>query len=253
MEIRSRNILGSPVFAIDRGEKMGQVKDYVFHPEKKAIIALVIAGAKRFGEEKILPLGNIKSLGQEAITIADSSALTRKGEDPEITTYLKKMANIIGVNVITTNGGSLGRATDFFIDDKTGEVTCVALGGKAWDRLLKGNNFLPVEMIEVFGNDVILAKENAAPTTSKPKESKVEKVNAPEIKEAHSGSIWNQSKEKIAAKTKEYKKKIPVSAVFTEITKAKESPLADDEKKTRTKGKITYTNDGGAEQEDDKA
>ena len=69
MEIRSRNILGSPVFAIDRGEKMGQVKDYVFHPEKKAIIALVIAGAKRFGEEKILPLGNIKSLGQEAITI----------------------------------------------------------------------------------------------------------------------------------------------------------------------------------------
>lgn len=244
MEIRSRNILGSPVFAMDKGENLGQVKDYVFDPEKKAIIALIITGSKRFGEEKILPLENIKALGQQAITIENSQALKTKGEIPEISALLKKRAGIIGINVITANGSSLGRATDFFIDSDTGKVTCIALGGKAFDRFIHGNNFLAANMVEVFGSDVILASEAAAATTVKPVESKVViKEEKTKPKEAYSGSLWNQGKEKIIAKTKEYTKKAPVSAVFTDLGKAKENPLPDQENKSRTKGIITYNDD----------
>lgn len=244
MDIRSRNILGSPVFAMDKGENLGQVKDYVFDPGKKAIRALIIAGSKRFGEEKILPLENIKALGQQAITIENSRALKTKGEIPEIAALLKKRAGIIGINVITANGGSLGRATDFFVDGDTGSITCIALGGKAFDRFIRSNNFLAADMVEVFGSDVILAKETAAATTVKPGEPRLApKEEKPSPKQAYSGSLWNHGKEKIIAKTKEYTKKAPVSAVFTDLSKTKENPLPDQETKSRTKGNITYKDD----------
>ncbi|MDO4541922.1 MAG: PRC-barrel domain-containing protein [Bacillota bacterium] len=242
MEIRSRDILGSPVFAVDKGENLGQVKDYVFDPETRTIVALVIAGTKRLKDEKILPRENIRSLGQVAITIDDAAALTPKGSDGKIAALLKKRGEIVGINVITTNCGALGRVTDFYINSTTGAVTCLVLGGKPLDRFIKGNNFLDASMIQVFGSDVILAKEEAIASTVKPREQQSEEIQEPS-KEARSNSVWNRNKEKIAAKTKEYGKKLPVKAVFTDLTKNRENPLPDTEGKTQSKGRISYKSD----------
>ncbi|MEG1822325.1 MAG: PRC-barrel domain-containing protein [Clostridiales bacterium] len=248
MELRSKNILGLPVFAISQGEKLGQVKDYVFHPEKKAIIALLISPTKRFGEEKILPFSNIKSLGQEAITLENPGMLEKKGANPEIATYLKKMANIIGVKVITVNGFCLGKATDFFIDAISGKITSIALGNGLVDQLLKGNNFLSSDMIDVFGNDVILANENAKPTMGKHTQSNNENSTTQNTSQgtakiSHSNTLWNQGKEIIREKTKTYITKSPESAVFNEIITEKENPSENVEKTHKTKGAISYKND----------
>lgn len=236
MEISSKNLLGSPVFAIDGGEKMGQVRDYIFDSETRSLKALIIAKDKSLSEEKFLPFGNIQSLGKEAITVKNSQALRKKNQEPLLAAEYKKNRGIIGINVITVNGGSLGKVADFTIDSETGIINYITLGGKNLERFFRGINYLDTSMVEVFGSDVILAQADAVPSPNKPFSCGDQPHT--QSKTARSASLWNQGKDKLIAKTKDYVEKVPKPNVFAEIKK--EKPLAD---KGKAKGNISYKED----------
>lgn len=231
MEIRSKTMVGLPVFTTTHGEKLGQVKDYIFHPESKGILAFVVSKGKPFGEEWLLPIANMKSMGVGAVTVEESSALIAKEEDPKLCASLKRMANIVGIRVMTADGTLLGTVSEFTMDTKSGAVLSLSLGSGWANQMLHGKKYIDAESIEVFGTDVILAKDGAIPLSATAKPSKESE------KEARSHTLWNQGVTKVKGRAQLFKSK-EAKAVFP----ARKEPPQEEDKAavlTEKKGKTT--------------
>lgn len=162
MDITGKRLIGLPVFAIDNGQKVGQVKDYLFDPKEKGIIALIIGSKGLMRDDYLLPFADLKHIGPEAVTIENERLLRKKGEKPEWANLLREMPDVIHLPLMAEDGVFLGKATEFVVDTASGALTALEIGGGMVENLRKGKSSLPIEDVLVIGNDVILVTKDAA-------------------------------------------------------------------------------------------
>lgn len=162
MDITGKRLIGLPVFAIDNGQKVGQVKDYLFDPKEKGIIALIIGSKGLMRDDYLLPFADLKHIGPEAVTIDNERLLRKKGEKPEWANLLREMPDVIHLPLMAEDGVFLGKATEFVVDTASGALTALEIGGGMVENLRKGKSSLPIEDVLVIGNDVVLVTKDAA-------------------------------------------------------------------------------------------
>lgn len=166
MEKASKKILGLPVFSIKEGQKLGQVKELVIDHDNKSISGLIIQSKGIFREDRVIPYGKIKNIGQEAIIVETHTSLERKTNLPQIVEAINNPIEIIGTKILTEGGISLGRVCEYYFQSETGEISNLEIGGNLVEGFFKGQTFLPISEVVIIGKDAIITKDNAEDTLS---------------------------------------------------------------------------------------
>ena len=186
MEITANQILGLPVFSLARGEKIGQVRNYLLDAEAKEIIALTVGSKKFLREGAVLCLADATGISPEAVTVDSPAVLRKKSDCPHLKNILKDPIEINGLSVIKKTGEYVGKAVSFYIDSETGKITRVALA-VPFTCFLKEQHSLDIAGIRVIGRDMILAEDNAEILVSGRKAERKEKRHRREETEAGCG------------------------------------------------------------------
>lgn len=201
---KSRKIISMPIISIGEGTQLGSVKGLVVNPAKKEVAALVVDQKGWFREEKIIPYNKVSHIGDDAITVDQSSNAEKPTNLPEILKLLREKNDPIGMKVISETGKVLGHAEEYYINELTGDIVALEIAGKLVDGILKGKSLLDANEILTIGSDAIVVRKGT--------ENSITKIDGglqetfANLKDSTS-SLWNTTRQKTIEISKSLKEK----------------------------------------------
>lgn len=161
--IKAKEILGRPVIAISTGEKIETVHDVIFDHQANQVLGLLVDEGGWFSAAKAVPFVQVRSIGEDAIMVADPDAVTTTREDGRLKEALDSKSSLIGLTLLTTDGQNLGRIADVFFDEHTGRVEGYEATGGLFADLSSGRTFVPVpESVQIGADTAIVPVEVAS-------------------------------------------------------------------------------------------
>jgi uncharacterized protein YrrD len=148
-------VIGLPVVCATDGKRVGLIKDIVFCPKEKKMVAFLV---ERKGYEilkKVVFIKDVLSLGKDALIINDLNDVKdlRKVQDsPEF----KEKGDILGLRIYTRSGEEIGVAKDVLLDFTHGKIDGIEVSDGLIQDILKGRNILPLIGKVEFGEENIL-------------------------------------------------------------------------------------------------
>jgi len=118
-------IRGLPVVTVRGGEDVAEVRDVIFSPEAGRLVGVTLnkrgflAGRSR----DVLPAEAIHAIGKDAVMVLDASSLVPPEDAPDDVAHPAVERNVVGDDVLTEGGLSLGKVTDLvLLVGSSGEV-----------------------------------------------------------------------------------------------------------------------------------
>jgi uncharacterized protein YrrD len=135
-------INGLPVVTVRGGDDVAEVRDVIYDPEAGRLVGLTLnkrgffAGRRR----EVLPADSIHAIGRDAVMIMDDSSLTAPEDAPDDVGHPATERNVIGDDVLTEGGMSLGVVRDLAVlVGSRGEVV-----GYQIDKPGGGHGYIPL-------------------------------------------------------------------------------------------------------------
>ena len=135
-------IRGLPVVTVRGGEDVAEVRDVIYDPEAGRLVGLTLnkrgflAGRCR----EVLPAEAIHAVGQHAVMVLDESNLVAPEDAPGDVGRPATERNVLGNDVLTEGGTSLGKVTDLvLLVGSSGEVV-----GYQIDKAGGGLGYIPL-------------------------------------------------------------------------------------------------------------
>lgn len=152
---RYSEMVGLPVICANDGNKLGVIKDVVFCPKEKKVIAFLVERKGYDIAKKVVFMKDVLSLGKDALVINDRNAIKdlRKVQDsPEF----KEKGEILGLRIYTRSGKDIGVVKDVLFDFTHGKIDGIEVSDGLIQDLLEGRNILPLIGKVEFGKENIL-------------------------------------------------------------------------------------------------
>jgi len=113
---RAAELIGQPVVTLDQATTAGEVRDVLIDPERSRLVGFTVRGTGLLGSPLvgILPAEGVQSIGRDAVMIATESSIIRGREGMQAS--LGQHQDIIGKEVVTDGGASLGEVTDIVLE-----------------------------------------------------------------------------------------------------------------------------------------
>lgn len=110
-------IVGLPVVDLATCTAHGTVREIIYHPYEGALTHFTLSQPGFWGRKAMeyLPVTAVRAIGRDAVMIEDRSALVNRRTDPIPTLGKLTDTNVIGANVMTTEGVHLGRVVDLVV------------------------------------------------------------------------------------------------------------------------------------------
>lgn len=149
---------GMPVVSVQGADKLGTVDEVLFERQAEQITALRVNMTGLFAGHRFIAWKNVKSVGDSAVTVADSSALQQedelpaKGQNPSL-------RSVVGTKVITENGSEAGSVTDVDLDSASGSVTGYVLSTSLLDKIQNKQHLIPVSWVLTIGDNLIVVSD----------------------------------------------------------------------------------------------
>jgi len=135
-------IMGLPVVTVRGGEDVAEVRDVIYDPEAGRLAGLTLnkrgflAGRRR----EVLSAESIHAIGRDAVMVTDDSALVLPEAAPEEVAHPPTERNVLGDDVLTESGVSLGTVRDLvLVVGGTGAVV-----GYGIDKTDGGSGYIPL-------------------------------------------------------------------------------------------------------------
>ncbi|GAA5435329.1 PRC-barrel domain-containing protein [Deinococcus aquaticus] len=160
--IKGKEILGRSIIAISTGEKIDSVHDVIFDHQANQVLGLLVDEGGWFSAAKAVPFGQIRSIGEDAIMVADADAVTTTREDGRLKEALESKSSLIGLTLMTTDGQNLGKIADVFFDEHTGRVEGYEATGGLFADMSSGRTFVPVPESVQIGQDTAIVPVEVA-------------------------------------------------------------------------------------------
>lgn len=157
---KSQDLLGMPVISVEEGLKVGTIKGLVVDPHNYQIAALIIEPRGWLKGQKFIPFSQVKSIGDDAVTVANSASAEQGINLPDIVRLYKEKYEIIGCRAITTRGEAFGRVKEYYLDPATGRIIYLELNNGRLN-FFKDICLLPVSYVQTIGREIIVCKEDA--------------------------------------------------------------------------------------------
>ena len=148
-------IRGLPVVTVRSGEDVAEVRDVIYSPETGRLIGVTLnkRGFLASRHPDVLPAESIHAIGQDAVMVLDESSLVAPGDAPADVGHPATERNVIGDDVLTEGGSSLGTVTDLvLLVGSTGEVV-----GYQIDKAGGGQGYIPLPaQLSISGDALVV-------------------------------------------------------------------------------------------------
>jgi uncharacterized protein YrrD len=110
-------VRGLPVVTVRGGEDVAEVRDVIYSPHEGELVGLTLNQRGFLGGRlrEVLPASAVYAIGQHAVMVLDESALVGPSDAPEEMSEPAGGRNVLGNDVLTERGVSLGTVTDLVI------------------------------------------------------------------------------------------------------------------------------------------
>jgi uncharacterized protein YrrD len=140
--VTASQIGGLPVVTVRGGEDVAEVRDVIYSPDAGRLVGLTLnkrgflAGRRR----EVLPAEALHAIGQHAVMVIDESSLVTPQDAPDDVAHPPSGRNVLGNDVLTAGGVSLGKVTDLvLLVGSSGEVV-----GYQIDKASGGRGYIPL-------------------------------------------------------------------------------------------------------------
>jgi uncharacterized protein YrrD len=135
-------VRGLPVVTVRGGEDVAEVRDVIYNPEAGRVVGMTLnkRGFLTGRSREVLPAGAIHAVGVQAVMVLDESSLRPPENAPDDVARPAVERNVIGNDVLTEGGTSLGKVTDLvMLVGTSGEVV-----GYQIEKPGGGGGFIPL-------------------------------------------------------------------------------------------------------------
>ncbi|MBB5354701.1 uncharacterized protein YrrD [Anoxybacillus mongoliensis] len=154
----SAQVIGLPVISIQNGVQLGQVKSLVINPEKGTVDFLIVDQENWEISMKAIPFRNVIGIGEFAVTVEEERAVLDLNVIPIANELVNKKIAIKQAKVMTRKGQLLGEATEFYIDEETGQITGIEVQIGNDSRVVRADHVI------TYGKDLLIVHEDAQQT-----------------------------------------------------------------------------------------
>jgi len=150
-------INGLPVVTVLGGEDVAEVRDVIYDPEAGRLVGLTLnkRGFLSGRHREVLPSETILAIGRDAVMVIDESSLMEPDAAPEQVGKPATERNVIGNDVLTDGGNSLGTVRDLVLVVGTvGEVV-----GYEIDKPGGGHGYIPLPAQLAVSGAVLVVPE----------------------------------------------------------------------------------------------
>ena len=147
-------IRGLPVVTIRGGDDIAEVRDVIYDPEAGRLVGLSLnkRGFLAGRRHEVLPAETIRAIGQDAVMVLDEASLVAPADAPEDVAHPATERNVLGDDVLTEGGTSLGKVTDLvLLVGSTGEVV-----GYQIDKVVGGQGYIPLPAQLAVSGDALV-------------------------------------------------------------------------------------------------
>lgn len=140
--VTASQIRGLPVVTIRGGEDVAEVRDVIYSPEAGRLVGMTLNKRGFFSgrRREVLPADAVHAIGRHAVMIVDDSSLTARDDAPDDVGRPATGRNVIGNDVLTEGGRSLGVVRDLaLLVGSTGEVV-----GYQIEKPTGGQGYIPL-------------------------------------------------------------------------------------------------------------
>ncbi|HOM02547.1 MAG TPA: PRC-barrel domain-containing protein [Acetivibrio sp.] len=157
---RYSEVLGLPVICAADGKKLGIVKDIIFCPKEKSVVAFLLERRGYSMRRKVVFASDVLSLGRDALIVNDVDDvkdIKKVQHRPEF----KDKWDILGLPIYTKTGEDLGVAKDVLFDLEHGKIDGIEVSDGLLQDIVKGRSVLPLIGKFEFGEENILVDSEA--------------------------------------------------------------------------------------------
>ncbi|SFR04408.1 PRC-barrel domain-containing protein [Desulfoscipio geothermicus] len=190
---KSKQFISMPVISLQEGQQIGTIKGLVVDPIAKRVAALIIEQKGWFQEQKFIPYNHVRSVGEDAVTVNQGTAVQKGGSLPEIINLVKNNIKITGTRVVTESGTILGEVDDYYVNLDSGELVGIEFSGGYISGIVSGRAFLDVDHVLTVGKEMIVCSDQALEKTIKLEGGLQEKLRG--IKDT-TGNLWETTVQK---------------------------------------------------------
>ena len=140
--ITASQIRGLPVVTVRGGEDIAEVRDIIYNPEAGRLVGVTLnqRGFLSGRSHEVLSAEAIHAIGQHAVMGLDESSLVAPEMAPDDVAQPATERNVLGNDVLTEGGTSLGKVTDLvLLVASSGEVV-----GYQIDKADGGQGYIPL-------------------------------------------------------------------------------------------------------------
>jgi uncharacterized protein YrrD len=158
---KGKTVMGQGVYSLEDGVHIESVKDLLINDENDAIVALLVDEGGLMASSKVIPIGNVHRFGPSAVMVSSSSVIIEADDDEGVRSILDREATLLERAVLTRDGNDLGKISDMYFDERSGEIRGFEVSGGQLDDILQGTSYLALKDIEVVGPDAVITRVEA--------------------------------------------------------------------------------------------
>lgn len=134
---------------------MAEVRDVIYSPESGRLVGVTLNKRGFFAgrSRDVLPAAAIHAIGQNAVMVLDESSIVASEDAPHDVGHPPTGRDVLGDDVLTEGGSSLGRVTDLvLLVGSSGEVA-----GYQIDKAEGGRGYIPLPaQLSVSGDALVV-------------------------------------------------------------------------------------------------
>jgi|GEM_PF-3119064 uncharacterized protein YrrD len=162
--LEGKEIIGMPVVTSDTGEEIGRVKEVIVHRAKKCVVGFLLQRSGWFQHARAVPFAEVESFDKSAVMVPSTDSVVRLEQVPEGPRLLERKP-IAGSALISRSGHEVGRVTDFFFDEDSGEFdgfeVVAGSAEESADDEVSSPEYLPLNDDVFVGKDDVVISEQA--------------------------------------------------------------------------------------------
>jgi len=151
--VSNTSLLNQPVVSLNDGTRIGDVSDLLIDSQKLQLIALVL---KTEGGQTVLPIANVQSFGEDAVTVGGMNATqSAANSQPGLSSF----SDLQNLTVVDSSGTKLGKIHDAEFNTSSGKMESVEVHSGGVFGIGSKSFQLPAEDVCSLGPDLITVKD----------------------------------------------------------------------------------------------
>jgi uncharacterized protein YrrD len=113
---RASDLIGMTVVALDSATTTGEIKDVLVDPSRSLVIGFTVRGQGLLSSPLVgmLPREHVHAIGRDALMVPNAEGVVAEREG--MTTLLEGQQEVVGKEVVTQSGTSLGTINDVVLE-----------------------------------------------------------------------------------------------------------------------------------------